>query len=92
MEKLPENVCTRNYCYSIWNMGKKKPATTSQIVAGSFLKREKRAVTTPFGKVEVKVCIFDGQEYFYPEYESVKKLCEKTGISYKEAYHMAVRG
>ena len=31
-------------------------------------------------------------EYFYPEYESVKKLCEKTGISYKEAYHMAVRG
>ena len=26
------------------------------------------------------------------EYESVKKLCEKTGISYKEAYHMAVRG
>lgn len=42
MEKLPENVCTRNYCYIIWNMGKKKPATTSQIVAGSFLKREKR--------------------------------------------------
>ena len=22
----------------------------------------------------------------------VKKLCEKTGISYKEVYHMAVRG
>lgn len=42
MEKLPENICTRNYCYIIWNMGKKKPATTSQIVAGSFLKREKR--------------------------------------------------
>lgn len=43
MEKLPENVCTRNYCYIIWNMGKKKPATTSQIVAGSFFeKREKR--------------------------------------------------
>jgi uncharacterized protein (DUF111 family) len=63
-----------------------------QEMGRTILKREKRAVTTPFGKVEVKVCIFDGQEYFYPEYESVKKLCEKTGISYKEAYHMAVRG
>ena len=58
----------------------------------TILKREKRTVTTPLGNVEVKVCTFDGQEYYYPEYESVKKLCEKTGISYKEVYHMAVRG
>ena len=58
----------------------------------TILKREKRTVTTPLGKVEVKFCTFGGQEYFYPEYESVKKLCEKTGVSYKEAYHMAVRG
>ena len=57
----------------------------------TILKREKRTVDTPLGEVEVKVCSFDGQEYFYPEYESIKKLCEKTGISYKEAYHMAVR-
>ena len=63
-----------------------------QEMGRTILKREKRAVTTPLGEVEVKVCTFDGQEYFYPEYESVKKLCEKTGISYKEAYHMAVRG
>lgn len=58
----------------------------------TILKRGKRTVATPLGEVEVKVCTFDGQEYFYPEYESIKKLCEKTGISYKEAYHMAVRG
>ena len=58
----------------------------------TILKREKRTVTTPLGEVEVKVCTFDGKEYFYPEYESVKKLCKKTGMSYKEAYHMAVRG
>ena len=58
----------------------------------TILKREKRTVTTPLGEVEVKVCTFDGQEYIYPEYESVKKLCEKTGVSYREAYHMAVRG
>ena len=39
----------------------------------TVLKREKRTVVTPLGDVEVKVCIFDGQEYIYPEYESVKK-------------------
>ena len=58
----------------------------------TVLKREKRTVVTPLGDVEVKVCIFDGQEYIYPEYESVKKLCKKTGVSYREAYHMAVCG
>ena len=45
----------------------------------TILKREKRTVTTPLGEVEVKVCTFDGKEYFYPEYESVKKLCKKRG-------------
>lgn len=58
----------------------------------TVLKREMRTVVTPLGDVEVKVCIFDGQEYIYPEYESVKKLCKKTGVSYREAYHMAVCG
>ena len=58
----------------------------------TVLKREKRTVVTPLGDVEVKVCIFDGQEYIYPEYESVKKLCKKTGVSYREAYHMVVCG
>lgn len=58
----------------------------------TVLKREKRTVVTPLGDVEVKVCIFDGQEYIYPEYESVKKICRKTGVSYREAYHRAVCG
>lgn len=58
----------------------------------TVLKREMRTVVTPLGDVEVKVCIFDGQEYIYPEYESVKKICKKTGVSYREAYHMAVCG
>ena len=58
----------------------------------TVLKREKRTVVTPLGDVEVKVCIFDGQEYIYPEYESVKKICKKTGVSYREAYHMVICG
>ena len=58
----------------------------------TVLKREKRTVVTPLGDVEVKVCIFDGEEYIYPEYESVKKICKKTGVSYREAYHMVICG
>lgn len=57
----------------------------------TILKREKRTVATPLGEAEVKVCTFEGEEYFYPEYESVKRLCEKTGISYKEAYHQVMQ-
>ena len=37
----------------------------------TVLKREKRTVVTPLGDVEVKVCIFDGQEYIYPEYDGL---------------------
>ena len=31
-----------------------------------------------------------GFVYFYPEYESLAELCKKTGISYREAYEIAV--
>lgn len=57
----------------------------------TILKREKRTVRTPLGEAEVKVCTFDGEEYFYPEYESLKKLCEKNRISYKEAYDQVIQ-
>lgn len=56
----------------------------------TVLQREKQTVKTSLGEAEVKVCRFGGKEYFYPEYESVKKLCEKTGTSYKEAYHQVM--
>ena len=44
----------------------------------------------PFGEVEVKICGPEGAEKCYPEYESLAKICRKTGISYAEAYQMAV--
>ena len=62
-----------------------------QEMVRTILKREKRTVTTSLGEAEVKACTFEGEEYFYPEYESVKRLCEKTGISYKEAYHQVMQ-
>lgn len=56
----------------------------------TILPRRKIKVMIPFGEVEVKICGPEGAEKCYPEYESLAKICRKTGISYAEAYQMAV--
>ena len=56
----------------------------------TILPRRKRKVMIPFGEVEVKICGSEGAEKCYPEYESLAEICRKTGISYAEAYQMAV--
>lgn len=40
-------------------------------------------------KVTVKVCEHHGQKFYYPEFETVKKVCEKTGRPYKDVYNEA---
>ena len=57
-------------------------------VERDILKRRIETVETPYGPARVKVCIFDGQEMRYPEYEDVKVLAKKQGISYKEMYQL----
>lgn len=42
-------------------------------------------------KARVKVCELNGSELYYPEYESVKDLCKKSGVSYKEMYQKIIR-
>lgn len=56
----------------------------------TVLPREKREIMTPLGSVEVKVCTMDGKKKYYPEYDSLVRICRERGISYQEAYHMAV--
>ncbi len=36
------------------------------------------------GKIDVKLCRRDGILRAYPEYESLRRLCEETGLSYPE--------
>lgn len=57
-------------------------------VQRDILKRRIETVETPYGPAKVKVCSFDGEERRYPEYESVKELAKKQGISYKEMYQL----
>jgi len=56
----------------------------------TILEREIRRIGTDLGEVLVKVCRDREKIYFYPEYESLTKFCKKAGLSYREAYEMAV--
>lgn len=40
-------------------------------------------------KITVKVCEHHGQKFCYPEFETVKKVCEETGRAYRDVYDEA---
>lgn len=40
-------------------------------------------------KVTVKVCEHHGQKFCYPEFETVKRVCEETGRAYRDIYDEA---
>lgn len=52
----------------------------------TVLERRKTTVDTKFGPVEVKLCTHKGNTYCYPEYESVKAVCQETGQNYRRVY------
>ena len=55
-------------------------------VERTVLERRKTTVDTKFGPVEVKLCTHKGNTYCYPEYESVKAVCQETGQNYRRVY------
>ncbi len=52
----------------------------------TVLKREMKKVQTIYGEALVKVCVTEGQVRYYPEYESVVKICREKGLPYPEVY------
>ena len=52
----------------------------------TILARETMTLNTKYGEVRVKVCSFEDEKYFYPEYEDIKDISNKTGISFKSLY------
>jgi len=53
--------------------------------------REKRAVHTPFGQVDVKLKILDGKiRQVAPEFESCQMLSEKANVAFNEVYFSAM--
>ena len=57
----------------------------------TVLQREKRNMMTKWGEAEIKVCTYNGREFRYPEYESVKKLCRTSGLDYQTVYTILQR-
>lgn len=47
-------------------------------------------IDTPLGNAVVKVCSYDDIFKIYPEYDSLSKLCDENGISYREGYDIVV--
>ena len=67
----------------------------------SILKRHIYTIPTSLGDVEVKMCLVphcNGNEVFedveercYPEYESIRAICKRTGRSYQDVTRQVLR-
>ena len=57
----------------------------------TVLQRENCSVSTPFGEAAVKICRLADGKRFYPEYDSVKALAQKSGRSFQEIYELVRR-
>ena len=55
-------------------------------VERAVLERRNEIKDTKFGPVRYKVSSFEDQEYYYPEYEDIKKICENTGLGFDRVY------
>ena len=57
----------------------------------SILNREVITVKTSIGEAEIKVCEVQGEKRYYPEYESVIRICKDKNMSYSEVYDILKR-
>ena len=56
----------------------------------TVLMREIKELETEYGSVRIKICTHEDKKYYYPEYEDVKLVCDKTGLGYTEVYKSIV--
>lgn len=55
-------------------------------VTRTVLARENMTVDTPWGRADVKACTHRDRKFYYPEYESVRRLCRETGKDFMTVY------
>lgn len=58
-------------------------------VERSCMQRAMAEVETPFGQVAVKVCAGAGVRRCYPEFESVKRLSDASGVDFQTIFRLA---
>lgn len=54
----------------------------------TILKRELLTVQTEYGEAMVKVCEINGSKRYYPEYDSVVKICRRHNLPFREVFQM----
>ena len=54
----------------------------------TVLERSADTVKTSLGEVKVKKCVTGGGVRIYPEYESVREICNQNDIGYTDAYRI----
>lgn len=60
-------------------------------VERTVLERKIICVSTKYGDINVKKCTLpDGSHKFYPEYESIKRICDESNASFDDVYYEAV--
>ncbi len=52
----------------------------------SILSRRQMRVNTDYGEAVVKVCDGPGGKRYYPEYESVARICQEYGLPYRTVF------
>ena len=63
---------------------------TRKLRAGrTCLARSVMDVSLPAGTAKVKKCSFDGQTFYYPEYESIKALATESGVPFADLFRDA---
>ena len=57
----------------------------------TVLERSEIQVETSYGPADVKMCAYKGRKFFYPEYESIRRICMEQGADFQSAYHQVRR-
>jgi uncharacterized protein (TIGR00299 family) protein len=58
------------------------------LVSRTILHRESKNICTDLGEAEVKICTHKEMIFFYPEYESIKKICNNHKLEYQTVYNI----
>ena len=83
--------CRKEDMFKLQNIIFKETTTiriSIRFEARTELGREIIEINTKYGKIKAKKVISNGETYVYPEYESLKEIAQKNGISLKELYKL----
>ncbi len=55
------------------------------------LERRIETIITAYGEAQVKICQTPAKTYCYPEYESIKAICDREKADYQTVYHEVMK-